>query len=85
MDSHAAAFYLWSAFREIRKGKWSNWRLVLVLGVSILSLPNVLEYVQAWREDDFAPVGEFGIHRVDHFAHIGGIVTGFLNAYLQLG
>jgi hypothetical protein len=85
MDAHAGGFYLWSAIRELRKGKYSTGRLILLLALSIISLPALYEYVVAWVRDGFAPVGKFHIHRIDHVAHIGGILTGFLNAYLQLG
>jgi hypothetical protein len=104
LGSHAIGFYVWSAIRELLKGKYSTGRLLLLLGLSVFSIPGFYEMVSAWAGDGFDPVsplvrtefemktnygyednGGFHIHRVDHVAHIGGILTGFLNASLQLG
>ena len=85
VSAHAGGFFVWSAIREILKGKYSTSRLLLLAVLSLLSLPEILVDVDTWAGDGFRPVGYFHIHRVDHVAHIGGILTGFLNAYLQLG
>ena len=85
VGAHAGAFFLWSAIREIRKWKWSYFRLVVLLIGSGIIAPELYEFIQVWARDGFGPVGEYHIHRVDHVAHIGGILTGMLNAYLQLG
>ena len=63
------------------------------LSISIWSLPMVVmavdifvEFFGAWRQDGFAvcsPVNRMFVnHRVDHFAHMGGIVAGVLTAWL---
>ena len=85
VSAHAGGFFVWSAIRELIKGKYSTSRLVLLAALSIFSVPEIVFQIDMWAGDGFGPVGSFHIHRVDHVAHIGGILTGFLNAYLQLG
>ena len=89
LGAHAMGFYIWSAVRILLKGKFTTARLpffLLVAGLSYFSVPAFFEFVGQWIRDDFSPVGEFHLHRMDHVAHIGGILTGFLNAhFLQLG
>ena len=85
VSAHAGGFFVWSAIRELLKGKYSTSRLLVLAALSVFSLPEILVNVDWWAGDGFRPVGSFDIHRVDHVAHIGGILTGFLNAYLQLG
>ena len=85
VSAHAGGFFVWSAIRELLKGKYSTSRLLVLAALSVFSLPEILVDLDMWAGDGFGPVGSFHIHRVDHVAHIGGILTGFLNAHLQLG
>ena len=60
--------------------KLTMWMLPFV----IFSTPTFYNFVTMWAADDFKVVGEARgyPHRIDHLAHIGGIVAGAITALL---
>ena len=85
ITAHAGGFFLFSAVREILTSKKLSWLRILLLGLSFVTLPDLIVFVGIWVRDGFSPVSvpvsKGMVHRIDNVAHIGGILTGFLNAY----
>ena len=71
-----AAGHILTKFMQTKKPTWLQ-----ILAVIIAAFESGT-YLLFWAKDGFKAVGELGkIHRVDHVAHIGGMITGALSAY----
>ena len=55
---------------------------IWMLPFLIFTTPIFYNFVTMWAADDFKVVGEGRLHRVDHLAHIGGMVAGAITALL---
>ena len=80
---HASGFFIYSAVRRLMFQKTSTFMKIALILLGIIPADTIIAFFNAWSNDGFRPVGTFDahVHRVDHVAHIGGILTGFLNAH----
>ncbi len=85
VSAHVAGFSLVSLIRLLynKRASISAKALVVGLGFAVGSWDVVWHFLKEWAiHDNFSPVGDWHlIHRVDNVAHVGGILTGMLNAY----
>ena len=85
ISGHLVGFTLYSAIRLLFNNKASMpfKMLIGVLGLVTGSWQTAYFFLSQWAgHDNFSAVGDWGfIHRVDNVAHVGGILTGMLNAF----
>jgi hypothetical protein len=89
VTAHLAGFYLYSAIRSLFSSTHILGKIFVVLLGYFTVWDVITDYVGAWMRDDFAPVSKYEHgdrvrtlgHRIDHVAHIGGILTGMINAH----
>ena len=85
VQAHGMGFLTVYLIRELLKNPF-GWRsLVMIALFWWESIPHVvLAWIGAWAHDGYRPVSEQDYDvdpfRTDHVAHIGGLVTGVLNA-----
>ena len=48
---------------------------------ALIALYQAGEFAWWWQSDSFQAVGHGSVHRIDHVAHIGGMLVGALSAY----
>jgi hypothetical protein len=89
VGAHLSGFYLYSTIRTLFSSTDWFYKIFVVLVGYFVAWDHIQDMVGAWIRDDFGPVskyvhgdrkGPLG-HRVDHVAHIGGLVTGMINAH----
>ena len=89
-SSHLMAHTWGFGIAAILKMLWNlkrfRWWLLSLVPFALASLGGVGGFVKWWGEDGFGVVSDvrpFGLHRTDHMAHIGGLIVGFANGFLN--
>ena len=86
--AHLSGFYLYSAISFLFSSAHILSKIFVVL-LGYFNYQILFDFVDAWYLDDFGPVSKYELgdkkgplgHRIDNVAHIGGILTGMINAY----
>ena len=79
---HASGFFVYSAVRRLLTQKTSWFMRIALVMIGLIPVDVILEFVGGWVNSGYRPVGDWNdVHRTDHVAHVGGILTGFLNAH----
>jgi hypothetical protein len=85
VSGHLVGFTLYKFIRLIfsSKGSIAFKTLIGVLGLLVGTWKTAYRFYHIWAaHSNFGAVGDVGlIHRVDNVAHIGGILTGMINAH----
>ena len=88
--AHLSGFYLYSAISFLFSSTHIINKIIVVLvGYFASSFEILQDFLGAWYRDDFGAVSKYELgdkkgslgHRIDNVAHIGGILTGMINAY----